>query len=249
MHTSTSPGGDVAAKNIQPIETRYKGYRFRSRLEARWAVFMDHLGIPWDYEPQGYIVEGQPYLPDFLVRPDDKEGAFWLEIKGSYPSEEELLKARGLAEGTGMRAFVYWAKLEPPAPDLSRLSMAEYVGSHELDYTWTNDQGWDEGPAGPDSWETSLKPTAFLFGPQRARQKKSGFLWWAECTACGYIKISTKGQRSWCPKYGDLPLEEIERRYGPLYPCFGHRTPRILAAYDAARSARFEHGESGAPDE
>lgn len=22
--------------NIKPIETRYKGYRFRSRLEARW---------------------------------------------------------------------------------------------------------------------------------------------------------------------------------------------------------------------
>ena len=26
---------------IKPIETHYKGYRFRSRLEARWAVFFD----------------------------------------------------------------------------------------------------------------------------------------------------------------------------------------------------------------
>ena len=28
-------------KSIKPIETNYKGYRFRSRLEARWAVFFD----------------------------------------------------------------------------------------------------------------------------------------------------------------------------------------------------------------
>ncbi len=31
---------------IKAIETRYKGYRFRSRLEARWAVFFDALSVP-----------------------------------------------------------------------------------------------------------------------------------------------------------------------------------------------------------
>lgn len=35
---------------IKPIQTRYKGYHFRSRLEARWAVFFDALGIAWKYE-------------------------------------------------------------------------------------------------------------------------------------------------------------------------------------------------------
>ena len=30
---------------IKAIETYYKGYRFRSRLEARWAVFFDAAGI------------------------------------------------------------------------------------------------------------------------------------------------------------------------------------------------------------
>lgn len=53
--------------DIRPIETRYKGYRFRSRLEARWAVFFDVLGIEWEYEPQGYDVNGRPYLPDFYL--------------------------------------------------------------------------------------------------------------------------------------------------------------------------------------
>lgn len=53
--------------NIKPIETRYKGYRFRSRLEARWAVFFDTLGIPWEYEKEGLLLDQTPYLPDFWL--------------------------------------------------------------------------------------------------------------------------------------------------------------------------------------
>ena len=33
---------------FKAIETKYKGFRFRSRLEARWAVFFDALGIEWE---------------------------------------------------------------------------------------------------------------------------------------------------------------------------------------------------------
>ena len=35
---------------LKAIETEYKGYRFRSRLEARWAVFFDACGVKWEYE-------------------------------------------------------------------------------------------------------------------------------------------------------------------------------------------------------
>jgi hypothetical protein len=35
---------------IVAIETMYRGTRFRSQLEARWAVFFDRLGLPWRYE-------------------------------------------------------------------------------------------------------------------------------------------------------------------------------------------------------
>jgi len=52
---------------IKAIETHYKGYRFRSRLEARWAVFFDALGIEWQYEPEGYNIDGAYYLPDFYL--------------------------------------------------------------------------------------------------------------------------------------------------------------------------------------
>jgi hypothetical protein len=54
---------------LKAIQTRYKGYNFRSRLEARWAVFFDAIGIEWEYEVEGYDL-GEKYgwyLPDFVV--------------------------------------------------------------------------------------------------------------------------------------------------------------------------------------
>jgi hypothetical protein len=63
---------------IQAIETKYKGYNFRSRLEARWAVFFDALGIKWEYEKEGYDLGKLGwYLPDFWL-PDF---SFYVEIK------------------------------------------------------------------------------------------------------------------------------------------------------------------------
>src|SRR6266498_2703547 len=65
------------ATKLRAIETHYKGYRFRSRLEARWAVFLDALGLHWEYEKEGFDLKGFRYLPDFWL-PDLR---LWLEIK------------------------------------------------------------------------------------------------------------------------------------------------------------------------
>jgi nucleoside 2-deoxyribosyltransferase len=79
--------------NIKPIETLYKGYRFRSRLEARWAVFFDALGIKWEYEKEGYdLGEVGWYLPDFWLPEQQK----WVEIKPLLPGGVERLKAKKL---------------------------------------------------------------------------------------------------------------------------------------------------------
>lgn len=69
---------------IKPIETYYNGYRFRSRLEARWAVFFDAAGIKYQYEPEGYRYTDFDdneyfYLPDFYL-PDFN---IWVEVKGN----------------------------------------------------------------------------------------------------------------------------------------------------------------------
>lgn len=53
---------------VKAIETVFDGHRFRSRLEARWAVFFKHLGIPYEYELEGFEVGGGVrYLPDFYL--------------------------------------------------------------------------------------------------------------------------------------------------------------------------------------
>ena len=79
--------------DIKPIETIYNGYRFRSRLEARWAVFFDAAGIEYQYEPEGFEIkpvygEDTAYLPDFYLPEFD----IYAEVKGS---EEQLKKDSG----------------------------------------------------------------------------------------------------------------------------------------------------------
>ena len=93
-------------KKIKAIETYYNGYHFRSRLEARWAVFFDHLGVKYEYEKEGYdLGKAGWYLPDFWLPMHKKWSAaekhpgagYWLEIKGINPSKEEIGKLQQLA--------------------------------------------------------------------------------------------------------------------------------------------------------
>ena len=66
---------------LRSIPTRYKGITFRSRLEARWAVFMDLLELPWGYEVQGFdLGDVGWYLPDFEVS-GAGIGGFFAEVK------------------------------------------------------------------------------------------------------------------------------------------------------------------------
>ena len=54
--------------DIKAITTYYDGYPFRSRLEARWAVFFNEMDIEYEYEPEGFILsDGTYYLPDFYL--------------------------------------------------------------------------------------------------------------------------------------------------------------------------------------
>lgn len=55
-------------ERIKAIQTKYNGYTFRSRLEARWAVLFDSLKIRYNYEPEGFeLNNGEWYLPDFYL--------------------------------------------------------------------------------------------------------------------------------------------------------------------------------------
>lgn len=89
--------------HIKAIETRYDGYRFRSRLESRWATFFNALKIPYRYEPDGFVLEGTPYLPDFYLPQFD----CFVEIKGVEPTEDELRKARLLCLYSMKRVYLF----------------------------------------------------------------------------------------------------------------------------------------------
>lgn len=80
--------------HFSAIETHYRGYRFRSRLEARWAVFFDALGWAWQYEPEGFDIDGIRYLPDFYL----VDAATYLEVKPGEPTEAEWRKIEALAK-------------------------------------------------------------------------------------------------------------------------------------------------------
>lgn len=76
---------------IKPIDTKAYGRRFRSRLEARWAVFFSTLGLKWEYEPEGFDVDGCLYLPDFRVWTPQGQ-PIWYEIKPSNCDQDEKFK-------------------------------------------------------------------------------------------------------------------------------------------------------------
>jgi hypothetical protein len=81
----------ISLAEIKPIETLYNGYRFRSRLEARWAVFFDAAGIEYQYEPEGYVLsDGTYYLPDFYL----PSMRLYVEIKPKSSDELEDSKQK-----------------------------------------------------------------------------------------------------------------------------------------------------------
>lgn len=182
---------------IKAIETSYAGCRFRSRLEARWAVFMDRLGIPWEYEPQGFHLPSGPYLPDFWL-----PGAqAWIEVKGQPPTRREQVKLFQLAQAVAADGH----RVRLLAGDVPRqATLPRQAGRADLAGI----------PAG------SLIPRWTIL-PQGRDLRVSDY---AQTPAVDWmIKRST-----WRP--------------GGNW----NTTSDLTAALTAARSARFEHGQSGA---
>lgn len=103
---------------MKAIETEYNGYKFRSRLEARWAVFFDALGIEYEYENEGYDLDGVGYLPDFWLPRLD----LWVEIKGERlvagGKDEEKIKR--LVKDSRKSVAVFWGQIHTTVnvPDL-----------------------------------------------------------------------------------------------------------------------------------
>lgn len=82
---------------LKAIDTPYKNYLFRSRLEAKWAYYFDLFNVRWEYEKEGYeLGDGIRYLPDFYF-PDYR---IYAEVKPILPTFKEHSKCKRLANLT-----------------------------------------------------------------------------------------------------------------------------------------------------
>lgn len=92
----------MTAKQIQAKKVCYRGIQYRSTLEAKTAQSLDNLGIPYQYEPDGYqLTNGVWYKPDFYL-PGAKQ---FIECKGVM-STEDSAKICGLVQDTGFPLVV-----------------------------------------------------------------------------------------------------------------------------------------------
>lgn len=184
---------------IKPIQTRYAGYLFRSRLEARWAVFFDHLKLDWAYEPEGFqLPSGTFYLPDFRVMM--RGHPVWFEIKpgkdDSKQFEEFMFRAPRDWRGAVLNDI--------PDPRVVQVFPHHYYENDDRPYVYFGD---GEHPGWAD--------TSYQF---------------CICQDCGEVgfEFEARAERIGCKHLG------ANKHYTPAHP-------RILAAFAAARSARFEH--------
>lgn len=211
---------------IQAIETVYRGYRFRSRLEARWAVFFDSLGVQYAYEKEGYdLGDGLRYLPDFWLPKQE----MWVEVKGDPNDRSYLEKVERLAKGTGFPVLVVH-DVVMPRDDWSNRAECDW-------WIWFSDGGAD----GPYWWCEC--PTCGLIGAEF--DGRSDRLPCKTCYVCELllegktVAVAADGK---CPGHGE-PKQVGCPRSSHGDKGYNHETPRIAAAYAAARQARFEHGE------
>lgn len=88
---------------MTPLQTTYNGLKYRSRTEARWAVFFDAYGLDFIYEPEGYDLDGIKYLVDFWVPEWDS----YIEVKNTIElSELELEKVARLTKASGKNVII-----------------------------------------------------------------------------------------------------------------------------------------------
>lgn len=85
----------------------YANTYFKSKAEARWAVFFDALRLPWLYEPKPFTTSRGGYVPDFLLPTWD----VWWEVKGAAPIQAAVNAAASVVGQTGQPLCISWGQM------------------------------------------------------------------------------------------------------------------------------------------
>ena len=117
------------------IPTLYRGVRFRSRTEARWAALFEALAWPWEYEP----VDCVGYLPDFVIgwkRP------LLVEVKGVSSLDEATYLAREKIEASGWEGEALIVGSSPLELSAAHPILGQHAGRERapdgLSWLWDN---------------------------------------------------------------------------------------------------------------
>lgn len=234
---------------IKAITTKYNGYRFRSRLEARWAVFFDMAEIGWEYEPEGFSIGADKYLIDFKIQSiESKPVDLYVEIKPQKPTEEEIKKCFNLALHSKIDVIMICGS--PGIIEFNKLvgDWSIKTGYTIINFPSTYTLGEDVKKIEFDTWYQTNRFSSFQTSPTG----RSIDVW--------PLYLIHKQENS------DIPVFDIVSRihdtvYSGLYSLTtygqlvksayissepkGRYTdhPRLMYAYEIARSVRFEFDE------
>lgn len=220
-------------EQIKSIETFYNGYRFRSRLEARWAVFFDALGIKYMYETEGYdLGNGDCYLPDFYL-PTLK---YYVEVKGyNEHIYDDIVRARKFIERK-KSAMIILSEIpyDPMSKGLFLFPIIFYVGktggNTELHHAFFMSHGGVDGDDAyiNDYFSIGVSQPFHYWPPKGiSEEEQNDFVYRMIQPLLG----STKGVDDDTPSMYRV-RESFEEELRP-----------IQDALIKARQARFEHGE------
>ncbi len=227
---------------LRPIETHYKGYRFRSRLEARWAVFFEALGLKWEYEPEGFVTSAGSYLPDFRVwTPQGKP--MWYEVKPEHVKSDAKFEAFAAAN------LDAWSQLPEVDRKGESLARAALLSGDPVDMltrgktTVCHRCGHIKRGA-PVLVYTMLHDLGILTAGQRARM--------VYCSSCFLETQHWQNHETTQPNLMHIAYLHgfglFDLPYGTSngWVTVPESMPRrVMNAATTARAARFEHGERG----
>ncbi len=214
----------------KPIETVYLGWKFRSRLEARWARFFKELDLDFKYEVEGFDLGGLWYLPDFWLPSLN----LWVEVKPEEPTDEENEKAYLLAESTQQTVAICYGIPGEPSSESNGFCPAHYVHrfddaskSVKSDYLWL----WQECPfchavGFIDNYIDLPCGCANTIADVYSRHQED---------------VASRGQKPFST-WLDVAIGFWKE---PRVIHSGYDSPRIYAAQEVAKQERFEHHNRG----
>lgn len=217
------------SNEIKPIETIYNGYKFRSRLEARWAVFFDAMGIKYEYEPEGIEVDDERYLPDFYFPDYEMYG----EVKGDRPGwKVDIVKMMDIYESAhGTIPTIIFGNIPKPYtlegiywfPAMHFDTLRNEVRIHSIFISeygrivrdWMSPKKQNRYQAERNNYKDVIEPL-----------------------------LESDGDWTFVDWKRDEEGEKIPTSFIQYPPHLCEPTPQLYEAFSHARQARFEHGET-----